>query len=765
MASSTIRILLLEDNPDDVRLIRTYLGQEQENGLCVEIDDVGRLVEGLKRLEQSAVDVALVDLNLPDSCGLDTVREVMAHHPNLPVVVLTGAEVMDTALQAVREGATDFLFKTRLDGPLLVRAIRFAVERSQQRETRARLQETEACYRTLFEQSPDGIVLLHPDSLRPFDFNEAANRQLGYTRSEFGQLCLFDYEASSDPQQTARQLEEALHKGRSRFETQFRAKSGYLRDFLVLAQPVSLTNRTLLYCIYRDISARKRSDDRLRESEERFRSLVETTSDWIWEIDRQGVFTYCSPRVEDLLGFQPEEVLGRQLFELVAPDDRDRFRESVTKSMRSASPVVCVEHTNLHRDGRLVVLETSAIPVLGNDGSVQRYRGIDRDITLIKESQDSLRERERRYRQLLDAVTNYTYSVRVDEGHSLWTSHGDGCLAVTGYGPEDYRTNPTLWISMVHPDDREALLAIVDRVLAGEEVAPMEHRILHRDGTTRWVRSTLVLHKENGVMVRYDGLVEDITQRKLAERALRQRELQLLAAQKIQERLLPRTSPNLPGYDLAGALFPAEFAAGDYYDFLPMHDKNLGIVIGDVSGHGFASALIMASVHVLLRLLVEPHADVGQILSMANSVVVKDTEEGRFVTLLLVQLDPKSGTLTYASAGHPPGLLLDAQGNLKAKLNSTGLPLGIVSNAEYDVQGPIPLETGDTVVMVTDGITESQSPAGELFMAGGMLSVIREHLHCPAKQFARQLCLAAREFTQRGATADDTTAVVIRVSE
>ena len=136
--------------------------------------------------------------------------------------------------------------------------------------------------------------------------------------------------------------------------------------------------------------------------------------------------------------------------------------------------------------------------------------------------EDALRASEQRYRQLLAAVTTYTYSVEFANGVPVSTRHGWGCVSATGYTPDDYASDPNLWITMVHPDDRDMVRRHVARVLAGERVPAIEHRVLHKDGTTRWVRDTIVQHFDDaGRLVRYDGLVEEITERKRSEERFR----------------------------------------------------------------------------------------------------------------------------------------------------------------------------------------------------------------------------------------------------
>jgi len=133
----------------------------------------------------------------------------------------------------------------------------------------------------------------------------------------------------------------------------------------------------------------------------------------------------------------------------------------------------------------------------------------------------SLRESEQRYKRLLGSVTDYIYTVKVENGRGISTTHGPGCAQVTGYTPDDLDRDPHLWHRMVHEEDRIAVLKQAAHVLAGEPI-PLEHRIIHKDGSVRWVRHTPVLRKdEQERLIGYDGLISDITERKQAEEALR----------------------------------------------------------------------------------------------------------------------------------------------------------------------------------------------------------------------------------------------------
>ncbi len=136
---------------------------------------------------------------------------------------------------------------------------------------------------------------------------------------------------------------------------------------------------------------------------------------------------------------------------------------------------------------------------------------------------EALKESEERYRRLLDATTDYIYTVKLENGRTRSTSHGPGCEGVTGYSPADFSEDPYLWYKIIHEDDRLRVKGHLSGILEGKPPLPFEHRIVRRDGTVRWIRNTAIPHYNgNGVLVGYDGLICDITETKLSEEALRQ---------------------------------------------------------------------------------------------------------------------------------------------------------------------------------------------------------------------------------------------------
>ena len=138
----------------------------------------------------------------------------------------------------------------------------------------------------------------------------------------------------------------------------------------------------------------------LRESEERYRALVETVSDWVWEVDENVVYTFVSPKIRDLLGYEPGEILGKTPFDLMPPDEALRVKEIFGPCAARREPFPAIENANLHRDGHRIVLETSGVPFFDASGRFRGYRGIDRDITARKQEEETTRRNAERLRQV-----------------------------------------------------------------------------------------------------------------------------------------------------------------------------------------------------------------------------------------------------------------------------------------------------------------------------------------------------------------------------
>jgi sigma-B regulation protein RsbU (phosphoserine phosphatase) len=164
-----------------------------------------------------------------------------------------------------------------------------------------------------------------------------------------------------------------------------------------------------------------------------------------------------------------------------------------------------------------------------------------------------------------------------------------------------------------------------------------------------------------------------------------------------------------------------------------------------------------------LRSLAANREDIGEILTTANRILAEDIGEERYVTLFLGRIEPKTRTFAYASAGHPTGYVLSASGEIKTLLKRTAVPLGINPGAKYNGAVQVPLQGGDLVLLLTDGIEETMAPDESFFGIERTLNVVRQNREKPAREILNTLYRAVRDFSQHTPQLDDVTAIVIKV--
>ncbi|HLL40625.1 MAG TPA: PAS domain S-box protein [Rubrobacteraceae bacterium] len=267
---SAIRVLLVEDNPGDARLVEILLS-ESNSGLF-EITHAARLAEAFERLHGTEFDVLMLDLSLPDSSGLETVDRMRATTPRTPIVVLSGRDDEETALQALQSGAEDYLVKGRGDGELMARSVRYAIERKRAEES---LRQSEERYRSVVEQAGENIFLVDPETGHILDANAAFHRSLGYTAEELRWMTLYDIVAHD--KESIRQNIRRVLTERSVFlgERKYRRKDGSLVDVEVSVSAIAYGGKEALCVVAHDVTERKRTDEELRDTIDRLLALYE----------------------------------------------------------------------------------------------------------------------------------------------------------------------------------------------------------------------------------------------------------------------------------------------------------------------------------------------------------------------------------------------------------------------------------------------------------------------------------------------------------
>ena len=242
-------------------------------------------------------------------------------------------------------------------------------------------------------------------------------------------------------------------------------------------------------------------------------------------------------------------------------------------------------------------------------------------------------------------------------------------------------------------------------------------------------------------------------------------EQELKVARLIQQTLLPKETPKLPGYELAAYYRPAREVGGDFYDFLDLGDGRFGLVVGDVTDKGVPAAIVMATTRTLLRAAAQRLGTPGEVLERTNDVLVQDIPPNMFVTCLYAILDPESGHLVYANAGHdlPYRRRAGAKG-LAEELRATGMPLGLMPGMGYE-EKEIYLEKGESILFYSDGLVEAHDPRREMFGFPRLQGLVGAHRSGGSSLVAFLLSELTR-FTGEGwEQEDDITLVTLDRSE
>lgn len=242
---------------------------------------------------------------------------------------------------------------------------------------------------------------------------------------------------------------------------------------------------------------------------------------------------------------------------------------------------------------------------------------------------------------------------------------------------------------------------------------------------------------------------------------LRHQEQEIAEARAIQQGLLPKEIPQLPGYEIAAAWQSALTVGGDYYDVLPFGDDELGLCIADVAGKGLPAAFLMSNLQAAVRGLASPAVSPDALCTRLNALLCRNITHDRFITFFYAQLDGPSRRLRYASAGHNPPVLQHRDGSHQ-RLTEGGGVLGVFPDQTFGL-GTEQLAPGDRVIFFTDGVTEANSPEGEEFGEARLLALLEEHRALSAGELQIKVLGAAADFSG-GHWRDDATLVILAVS-
>jgi PAS domain S-box-containing protein len=399
------------------------------------------------------------------------------------------------------------------------------------RRAEASLRQSEELYRTVVEQAAENIFVIDVETRRIVQANAAFRRTLGYGEGEIEGLRLHDFVVLD-----RRDLDESVRRivdgERLTAERTYRRKDGTLLDVEVSASAISLGGRDALCVVAHDVTERNRTEERLRRSEAGLLEAqrVANLGDWEYAIDEDRA--RWSDQTFRIFGFEPQGFAPtyRMFFDRVHPEDRPSVRGTVFRALRgeagSDAPGSDVDYRILRPDGEVRVVNTHYGVERDGSGRAVRLFGTMQDITERREAERRLLEAETRFRTLVEQIPAVTYVEAVDRGgRTTALAYASPRIeAMFGYSPEEWMADPDLFPKLLHPEDRDRVLAEDERTDRTGEPFKAEYRQYTRDGRVIWVRDEAVLIRDaRGAPLYWQGVMFDVTEQKRHEEELERR--------------------------------------------------------------------------------------------------------------------------------------------------------------------------------------------------------------------------------------------------
>jgi diguanylate cyclase (GGDEF)-like protein/PAS domain S-box-containing protein len=382
------------------------------------------------------------------------------------------------------------------------------------------LRTSEAQFAHTFRATPGPATITAVDGARILEVNDAFEAVTGHPRSEVVGRTIHDIELWVDPRERERMLALVTSEGRVRnFEYRFRTSSGEIRTGLFSADVIEFRHERCLLAITHDVTERTRAELALRESEERYRTIVETIEDGYYELDTAGRVTAFNSAFERLLGFGPGRLRGLAFRDFTDPAHAQRVAAVLNDVYASGTPQRIPDWEVIRSDGERRSVEASVAPVRDTAGWVTGYRGIVRDVTERKRTEHALRESEARYALAARGANDGLWDWDIAGGTTYYSPRWKEML---GYALHEIGTSLDEWVQRIHPDDTPRVRGELQAHLhSPSHHFESEHRLLHSDGTYRWVVSRGVAVRDaDGRATRMAGSITDLTGRKVAEERL-----------------------------------------------------------------------------------------------------------------------------------------------------------------------------------------------------------------------------------------------------
>lgn len=461
---------------------------------------------------------------------------------------------------------------------------------------------------------------------------------------------------------------------------------------------------------------------------------------------------YVSPNISRF-GYQAEDFLNDKVMfrDLVYPEDSPRTLQEIQSFVEQGIESYTQHYRIVTSKGEVRWVEDRTSIYEDEKTGLKYHQGIVIDVHEKRKAEEKLQRSEEKYRRIIE--TTGEGFILLDESFKIIDLNCAYTQMVKRSRSELVGREPFEIASEIDPkywfyknsnteisQSRELECEIIDS--NGKKTPVLIH--------------ASALRSDNDEIMGTVAFITDISAHKKA--------LQLAA--EVQKGLFPTTPPSLVGLDIAGISLPCDEVGGDYFDYLswPVNDDSISVVIGDISGHGVDSALLMSSARACLRVRTSQPGSLEENIRKLNRHLINDVRDsGRFMTLFFLTIQRKTKTMKWIRAGHDPALLYDPVDNLFKELRGPGIALGIDKDFPYQTQCINDLQLNQIIVLSTDGIWEANNIHGEIFGKERVREMVRKNAAKSAEKILNEILAAHSHFTEGVASEDDLTLIIIKI--
>jgi PAS domain S-box-containing protein len=606
----------------------------------------------------------------------------------------------------------------------------------------------------LFNSAPEAIVW-HDNSDLVVNVNNEFTKMFGYSREEAIGKSINELVSSDEFQQEAATLSAKVINGeRVSAGAKRKRKDGTVIDVWILGAPIIHNGKQMgVYAIYQDITERKKAEEKLHLQNTYFEKLFNSAPEAITLQDNNDLIVDVNDEFTKLFGYSRREAIGKTINELVAPKELRDEAAKVSQMVKSGERVE-IDTMRKRKGGNLVDVSILVAPIVHGGKPMGDY-AIYRDITERKKAEEELYLQKTYLEKLFNSAPE---AIVWHDNNDIVVNVNDEFTTMFGFSREEAIGRPIN--DLVAPEE------LVD------EASMFSHNVIHgqrveadsirkrKDGT-RFDVSILgapIIHE--GKQISVYAIYRDITERNKAREARIRLKEEARMARDIQANLLPKSNPEISGYDIAGMSLPALNVGGDYYDFIQLDEHRLAIGLGDVSGKGLAAALVMSNLQATIRGQSFFGGTSNECLERANKLLFDSTDSKTFVSLFYGILDTNKNTLCYANAGQNTPLLFSA-GKKPRPLKTHGLALGLKKDVSYQ-NDEIPINPGDRLLIYSDGISEAMNDRMEEFGDRKLRDIVQSDKGDSTNKSLEKIIAAVNLHFGDAKQNDDMTLIILR---